>query len=294
VQQFDLPPVRARPAVAVPVSAVALADVPVWVTPELRSSCVVSSCACGEWRGCELRSRPVAVPSHSCDPSIDGPCCYGVHRRSHTRAQDANGGMFQHSRPSVPIAAVDYAESSRVVAVAIDGSHTRAQDANDGFRSYAPRSRLRRLIMPSLDLTARRCLSRGTIATPRRLGPSGGLSLPARRSSPAWRTLDLSAPPARESWRLLRPAACPLPDVLRSAGAPPRPGRGVAPAPAVVLRTDVRHCCRCRAAAALQLPGPTLGFSGAAELLDTAARAAAGPFAGAAPGCSSCNGRASF
>ena len=93
VQQFDLPPVRARPAVAVPVSAVALADVPVWVTPELRSSCVVSSCACGEWRGCELRSRPVAVPSHSCDPSIDGPCCYGVHRRSHTRAQDANSGV---------------------------------------------------------------------------------------------------------------------------------------------------------------------------------------------------------
>ena len=200
MQQFDLPPVRARPAVAVPVSAVALADVPVWVTPELRSSCVVSSCACGEWRGCELRSRPVAVPSHSCDPSIDGPCCYGVHRRSHTRAQDAD----------------------------------------DGFRSYVPQSRLRRLIMPSLDLTARRCLSRGTIATPRRLGPSGGLSPPACRPSPAWRTLDLSAPPARESWRLLRPAACPLPDVHRSAGTPPRPGRGVAPAPAVVLRTDVR------------------------------------------------------
>ena len=119
MQQFDLPPVRARPAVAVPVSAVALADVPVWVTPELRSSCVVSSCACGEWRGCELRSRPVAVPSHSCDPSIDGPCCYGVHRRSHTRAQDASED-FSVLRPSVPIAAVDYAESSRVVAVAID------------------------------------------------------------------------------------------------------------------------------------------------------------------------------
>jgi hypothetical protein len=100
----------------------------------------------------------------------------------------------------VPIAAVDYAESSRVVAVAIDDrTHAHRMRAEACFSTHAPRSRLRRLIMPTLDLTARRCSSRGTIATPRRLGPSGGLSPPARRSSPAWRTLDLSAPPARES-----------------------------------------------------------------------------------------------
>ena len=119
-------------------------------------------------------------------------------------------------------------------------AHTRTGCERWHVSASRPPSRLRRLIMPTLDLTARRCSSRGTIATPRRLGPYGGLSPPARRSSPAWRTLDLSAPPARESWRLLRPAACPLPDVRRSAGTPPRPGRGVAPAPAVVLRTDVR------------------------------------------------------